>query len=418
MGKQRKKMKDPLAPKKPLGPYLEFAQEERPKVLAELGTMSIGEAGKELGRRWKSLSELEKKAYEEKSRDNGKKYAIQMDQYSKMKGHKVAPQKPLSPYLEFAKEERPKVLADHGVLTAAEAGKELGKRWRNMPKNLKERFEEVSKENQKVYEKEMEEFSKKSPESSENMPLPVLDGDLPETSPSIAEESEENPPISPLPETSSAKSDPKPPTSETDMVASDLGFAKQKGYSWHPALKTGTNPRGSRITVTYFGTGQTGIVDKVRWIPFTTQVETRITTPGLLKRIGFRKGIDQLKNMLRRINSGVDKPGLKSGVGFSAQPVGRKLVKLSKDGLQKDEEQNFRLMKEKIVERTGEKYKWECRDCPWKGKFANKAKAHARDCGTRRKENTRKPKSKKYECSSAGCSLSFPFLSQLQKHYR
>ena len=97
MGKQRKKMKDPLAPKKPLGPYLEFAQEERPKVLAELGTMSIGEAGKELGRRWKSLSELEKKAYEEKSRDNGKKYAIQMDQYSKMKGHKVAHQKPLSP---------------------------------------------------------------------------------------------------------------------------------------------------------------------------------------------------------------------------------------------------------------------------------------------------------------------------------
>ena len=55
MGKIRKKQKDPLAPKKPIGPYLEFAKEERVKVLAELGSMTIGEVGKELGKRWKNL---------------------------------------------------------------------------------------------------------------------------------------------------------------------------------------------------------------------------------------------------------------------------------------------------------------------------------------------------------------------------
>ena len=71
------------------------------------------------------------------------------------------------------------------------------------------------------------------------------------------------------------------------------------------------------------------------------------------------------------------------------------MVKFSEDGLQKDEEQNLRLMKEKILEINEKKYKWGCRDCSWKGLFAHKAKAHARDCGTRRRENPRKPKIKK-----------------------
>ena len=90
MGRQRKK-RDPLAPKKPIGPFFEFAKDERPKVTAELGPMSIGESGKELGRRWKSLSKGQKEEYEEKAKDNAKKYADEMDQFSKKKGVEVAP---------------------------------------------------------------------------------------------------------------------------------------------------------------------------------------------------------------------------------------------------------------------------------------------------------------------------------------
>ena len=122
--------------------------------------------------------------------------------------------------------------------------------------------------------------------------------------------------------------------------------------------------------------------------------------------------------MLLKINIGDEKVTSSSGIGFSEQPVGRKLVKLSKDGLQKDEEQNLRFVKEKIVEIKESQYKWGCQDCSWQGKYFHKAKAHARDCGSRRRENKRKPKVKKFECSGDGCTLAFPYLSQLQKHYR
>ena len=74
-----------------------------------------------------------------------------------------------------------------------------------------------------------------------------------------------------------------------------------------------------------------------------------------------------------------------SGISFTDQPVERRLRKLDKDGLQKEEEENSRRMREKIVERDGSPNKWGCRDCNWKGKFTHKAKAHARNCGTRKK---------------------------------
>ena len=66
MGKNKKKVKDPLAPKKPLNPYLEFAKAERENVLADLGPMTIGEIGKELGRRWRTLNWNRRRSFRSK----------------------------------------------------------------------------------------------------------------------------------------------------------------------------------------------------------------------------------------------------------------------------------------------------------------------------------------------------------------
>ena len=65
---QRKKGKDPLAPKLPLSSYMEFAKEERPRVLVDLGSIPLGEVGKELGRRWRDLSKEERETFETKSK--------------------------------------------------------------------------------------------------------------------------------------------------------------------------------------------------------------------------------------------------------------------------------------------------------------------------------------------------------------
>ena len=57
-------LKDPAAPKRPLSSFFLYAEDERPRVLAQLGNISIGEVGKELGRRWAVLDKKSKMKYE------------------------------------------------------------------------------------------------------------------------------------------------------------------------------------------------------------------------------------------------------------------------------------------------------------------------------------------------------------------
>ena len=170
----------------------------------------------------------------------------------------------------------------------------------------------------------------------------------------------------------------------------------------------------------YFGTFETGTVDRMKWVKFSVQSESKICSPKLLMRPEFKLGMEQLKNMLRKILIDGEKMNSSSDIGVPLPPVGRKLVKLSKEGLQKDEEQNIMFMKQKIVELECQdgRYKYGCKDCNWRGKYAHKARAHARDCGGRKKAVAKKSISKKYECSADGCAMAFSLLGQLQKHYR
>ena len=161
MGK--KKVKDPLAPKPPLNSYMEFALEERSEVLKDLGQVSIKEVGKEIGSRWKKLDEEAKQKYVLKSRQNQELYKIEkqkyeqnkpveqneyppsdtmMNQKKKKKKHPLAPKLPLSSYMEFAKEQRPKVLSDLGNLSLGEVGKELGRRWQKLGELEKSVYED------------------------------------------------------------------------------------------------------------------------------------------------------------------------------------------------------------------------------------------------------------------------------------
>ena len=271
-------------------------------------------------------------------------------------------------------------------------------------------FEEKARENRVSYEKELTVYKSKEHSSPATTLIDCQDAaEFPNIDSNLSGSS----PISFL--ATSSPADPVPIV-PTNIVLEDLGFAKQKGSSFHPALKTGELARGTRIKVTYFGTGQTGTVDRAKWLKFSLQAEQKITTPKLKKYAAFNSGLDQLKNLLAKIQTSGDAV-TSSGILFTAQSGDRRLVKLNKDSLQKEEEENSRMMKEKMVESSGI-WKWGCRDCAWKGKFTHKAKAHARICGLRRRENIRKPKENKFECSGENCTQSFPYLSQLHEHYR
>ena len=66
----------------------------------------------------------------------------------KGKKHPAVLKAPLSPYMEFVKEERPKVLCELGLAPSqvGAAGKELGRRWHALSKEEKDKFEETCKE--------------------------------------------------------------------------------------------------------------------------------------------------------------------------------------------------------------------------------------------------------------------------------
>ncbi|KAL3786565.1 hypothetical protein ACHAW5_000511 [Stephanodiscus triporus] len=49
--------------KKKVTGYMLFAKEMRPKVIGEKPELTFGEVGKELGARWRALSEEQKAAY-------------------------------------------------------------------------------------------------------------------------------------------------------------------------------------------------------------------------------------------------------------------------------------------------------------------------------------------------------------------
>ena len=462
MGK--KTSRDPAAPKPPLNAYMEFAREERPRVFLDLGKVSTTEVGKEIGERWKKLEDHEKEKFVKRFQENQERYKEEKLNYeknimktgneappsttkNKKKRNPLAPKAPLSSYMEFASKERAKILEDLGNLNLVEVGRELGRRWKSLSEQEKEPFESMAKQNRSRYQIEMKAFTSQvlaeqsssgPPQVSQTSPASdPTDESCTSTIPSptvLAPTDPSDPSVLSLPVTSSQDPTVSSPTVTSGSVASsslsldsstqqentirleDLGFAKQTKYSWHPALKTGVLARGTRVKVTFFGTGQTGTVNKSKWTSFSAQAEFRFSTPELRKTASYRVGLQQMKALREKILSDQDAP-TSSGIGFTPQMGGRRFRSLNKDHLQVEEEENIRQMAKKMSQEEDSQY-WKCRDCPWRGKYSHKAKSHARDCGQRKKANKKKVNEKKFECSHGNCTLSFALRRQLLQHYR
>ena len=173
--------------------------------------------------------------------------------------------------------------------------------------------------------------------------------------------------------------------------------------------------RGTRVKVTFFGTGQLATVNKSMWVLYSDHAEAKIKNKKLFKSRTFLAALDHMKSLKNKILEGV--PVTTSGIGFEPQMGSRRFKSLNKDHLQSEEEENSRKMEKKMFQEEGSSL-WNCRDCAWQGKFRHKAKAHARDCGQRKRINQKKSRDKKFECSNANCDQSFVLKSQLSKHYR
>lgn len=85
-GNTKKKVKDPLAPKPPMSSYLLFCGSERSKVKDALPVSDQKAVAVELGRRWKLLTDDEKRPFEDEARRLREKYNEDVAEYQKSKG--------------------------------------------------------------------------------------------------------------------------------------------------------------------------------------------------------------------------------------------------------------------------------------------------------------------------------------------
>jgi len=156
-GKGGKPMKDPNAPKKPLSAYFLYSQEERLKVKAQFPDYSITEIAKELGRRWATINPAIKQSYEQRYQESRRQYEQALQAYNPQKKKKDpnAPKQPLSAYFLFSQEERLKVKGEHPSYSICEIAKELGRRWADMPPDVKQHYQQKAEEGRQKYDQDM-----------------------------------------------------------------------------------------------------------------------------------------------------------------------------------------------------------------------------------------------------------------------
>ena len=181
--KERKAARDPAAPRKPLSSFMLWSQQEREVVRAELSSggdavVSLGDIGKELGRRWQSLGDDKKKEFEQQATAAKEQYhqalaAYQPSQEFLLKRQQLlqqnekkmskkqtakakdpaAPKRPMSAFLLWAAANREQVKADLG--TASSGGpdmlRELGRRWGQLAEDAKAGYEAQSRADMEKY---------------------------------------------------------------------------------------------------------------------------------------------------------------------------------------------------------------------------------------------------------------------------
>ncbi len=134
-----------------MNPYMAFSMEERKRIVAEDPSRKsdIGGVAKEIGKKWRAMSEVEKAKYAKKGAamkvtrkaKKSKKVATEEGMTRKAKkGTRKA--RKVSGFMKFAQSARKEIVAEIPSMrkNITAVAKELGKRWRAMTEAEKKRF--------------------------------------------------------------------------------------------------------------------------------------------------------------------------------------------------------------------------------------------------------------------------------------
>jgi len=153
---QKRKKKDPDAPKRPTTAFFFFVKHCRNTKCIQAPTVS--EFSKACADKWKSLADKERKQFEDSAKKDRARYDEEMALFKPQKDP-GKPKKPQTAFLLYVASVRQKLkndgLANKDILVRA------GELWRGLDDTEKEPFDDQAKIAKKKYNEEMEKYNQK-----------------------------------------------------------------------------------------------------------------------------------------------------------------------------------------------------------------------------------------------------------------
>jgi hypothetical protein len=162
---EKEKIKDLNAPKKPKSSYLVFCNIERDILRKQRPDIDFKEISRELGKKWKLLSDIEKKGFNEiyeKDKERYNKecqiyvYPNNLDVKNKVKS---GIKKPRSSYMFFCQEERIRIVKTKPNIKQTEIMRECGKKWNELSSVDKKTYENMYEKDKERYRIELEHYN-------------------------------------------------------------------------------------------------------------------------------------------------------------------------------------------------------------------------------------------------------------------
>ncbi|KAE9258329.1 hypothetical protein PF002_g233 [Phytophthora fragariae] len=183
--KPRKK-KDKNAPKRALSAFMFYSNDIRETVKKEMPELAFLQISSEIGRRWKQISDEERRPYDELAAADKRRYQEEKEDYvpdpsfettkgSRKKKDPNAPKRALSAYFFFCNEIRQEVRDENKRIT--EIATLLAERWRALPDKKRVKYQKMNEEAKVKYAQQMDVYNAQGVAAAEEHEEEELDED-------------------------------------------------------------------------------------------------------------------------------------------------------------------------------------------------------------------------------------------------
>jgi len=162
---EKKRRKDPNAPKRAMSGFMFYSNAIREQVKEEMPHLKFTEISKEIGARWQQLSERKKKPFHRQALQDKERYEQEKATYvpdpewvraqgKKRKKDPNAPKKAMSAYLYFCNDKRPAISQANPELKMTDIAKLLAAEWRECTEGDKWQYQQAADEDKERYARE------------------------------------------------------------------------------------------------------------------------------------------------------------------------------------------------------------------------------------------------------------------------